>query len=62
MKFIKGFLFGSIVGLAAGMAISEERRVALIRQLRTASRGAAGVTPTEPDTPSVVIADHLRAG
>lgn len=52
MKFIKGLFFGSIVGFAAGVAVSEERRVELIRRVRTATRAAGGVEPTVPDTPA----------
>jgi hypothetical protein len=52
MKFIKGMIFGSILGFASGMAVSEERRIELIRRVRTASRAAGGVSPSEPATPA----------
>jgi hypothetical protein len=54
MKYLKGILFGSIFGFAAGVAISEERRVDLIRRARTLPRQAAGLTPEVPRTPEVV--------
>lgn len=59
MRFIKGLSFGSIIGFAAGMAVSEERRVELIRKVRTASRTAGGVSPTVPETPATVEPTHL---
>ncbi len=52
MKLIKGLIFGSIIGFAAGTALSEERRVELIRRVRTTTRAAGGVEPTVPDTPA----------
>lgn len=61
MKFLKGFTFGAIAGFAAGVAISEERRVALIRQMRTVARQAGGVEPSEPRRPTTDLASHAAA-
>lgn len=54
MKFLKGIIFGSLIGFASGVAISEERRVDLIRRARSLPRQAAGVTPEVPNMPRVV--------
>lgn len=56
MKFLKGLVFGSIVGFAAGAALSEKQRQELAERVARATRGRV-----DPAAPSTRVGAHAAA-